>query len=99
MNIEIEVKDDLSDKYVRARNNASLVIQYLEKLGDTPPNKVVNDESIRLLIESLTIMGKIYMNGYDLPIRMAEMQLENHIQKVEIKRLNKEIERLIKLKL
>ena len=99
MNIEIEVKDDLSDQYVRARNNTSLVIQYLEKLGDTPPNKVVNDESIRLLIESLTIMGKIYMNGYDLPIRMAEMQLENHIQKVEIKRLNKEIERLIKLKL
>ena len=77
MKVEIEVKDDLSDKYCTARNNISLVVQYLEKLGDTPPNKVVNDESIRLLLESLTVMSKIYLNGYDLPITIAEQQLQN----------------------
>ena len=95
----MEIKHNLaiewSREYLKARNNISLVIEYLEKLKELPPKIEVNNDSIRLLMESLKVASEMYLDLNKLPVYNMELRAENHILKVENKRLIEENKRLI----
>lgn len=95
----MEIKHNLtiewSRDYLIARKNISLVIEYLEKLKELPPKVEVNNDSIRLLMESLKVANDMYQDLNKLPIYNSELRAENHVLRVENKRLIEENKRLI----
>lgn len=95
MEIKHDLPLELSTGYLKARKNITMVIGYLDKLGDLTPSKDVNNDSIRLLSEALTTANEMYQQLNKLPVYNMELRAENHILKVENKRLLKEIETML----
>ena len=95
MEIKHELPLEFSKSYLDTRKNITLVIQYLEALRDNQPDVKVNNNCIRLLMESLTKANEMYQDLNKLPVYNMELRAENHILKVENKRLQKQINELL----
>ena len=94
MEIEHNLTIEWSRDYLKARKNITLVIKYLEQLGDLKPDVTVNNDSIKLLMEALTTANVMYQDLNKLPVINMELRAENHVLKVENKRLQNELEKL-----
>lgn len=99
MNITHKLPDDFSRNYLQARKKISVVIQYLESLKSVTPTEPCTDESVRMLLEVLKDATLMYNDLNDIPVYNAELRAENHILKVENKRLIELNDALKKLKL
>ena len=95
MEIKHELPLEFSKSYLDTRKNITLVIQYLEALRDNQPDVKVNNNCIRLLMESLTKANEMYQDLNKLPVYNMELRAENHILKVENKRLQKQINEML----
>lgn len=94
----MEIKHNLaiewSRDYLKARNNISLVIKYLDNIRVNKPTVEVTNDSIRLLMEAMKTASEMYLDLNKLPVYNMELRAENHILKVENERLRKEIEKI-----
>jgi hypothetical protein len=95
MEIKHELPLEFSKSYLDTRKNITLVIQYLEALRESQPDVKVNNNCIRLLMESLTKANEMYQDLNKLPVYNMELRAENHILKVENKRLQKQINEML----
>lgn len=94
----MEIKHNLaiewSRDYLKARNNISLVIQYLDNIRVNKPTVEVTNDSIRLLMESMKTASDMYLDLNKLPVYNMELRAENHILKVENERLRNELKKI-----
>ena len=94
MEIEHNLAIEWSRDYLKARKNITLVIKYLEELRDNKPDVMVNNDAVRLLMEALTTANVMYQDLNKLPINNMELMAQNHVLKVENKRLQNELENI-----
>ena len=94
MEIEHNLAIEWSRDYLKARNNISLVIQYLDSIRQNKPTIEVTNDSVRLLMEAMKTASEMYLDLNKLPQYNMELRAENHILRVENKRLQKELEKL-----
>ena len=94
----MEIKHDLtiewSRDYLKARNNISLVVKYLDSIRENKPTIEVTNDSVRLLMEAMKTASEMYLDLNTLPQYNMELRAENHILKVENERLRKELEKI-----
>lgn len=94
----MEIKHNLaiewSRDYLKARNNISLVIKYLDSIRANKPTIEVTNDSVRLLMEAMKTASEMYLDLNKLPVYNMELRAENHILKVENERLRKELEKI-----
>lgn len=89
---------DFTREYLKSRDKMSLVIKYLEKILEQPPNKEVTNDCIRLIIESMKTQSELYIDLNKLPKYNVELRLENHLLKVENKKLQADLDMALKIK-
>lgn len=90
---------EFTTKLLQSRTKIELVIKYLDKLEDKKPDKEVNDDCVRMLMEVLNVQIKMYLDLNNLPKYNTELELKNNILKGENNRMQKEIdvyERMLK---
>ena len=94
MEIKHELPAEFSRDYLKTRDKITMVIKYLEKLGNDKPDVRVNNDCIRLLMEALNSANEMFQDLNKLPQYNMELRAENHILKVENKRLQEQLNRL-----
>ena len=96
MEIDYTKQIDFTLNFRKSRDNINLVNQYLKKLNTKEPAVEVNNDSIRLLLEVLENQRKMYYHLNELPYENSKLRYKNHLLKVEVKKLRKQIEVLTK---
>jgi hypothetical protein len=96
MEVKNVITIEFTKEYLKARNNLSLVIKYLDELKSKQPSIDVNNDCIRLIMEAMQIQSKLYLELNNLPVINAEFELQNHVLKIQVKKLEQEIKMLAK---
>ena len=96
MEVKNEITIEYTREYLKARNNLSLVIKYLDELKSKPPSIDVNNDCIRLIMEAMQVQSKLYLELNNLPVINSELQMQNHVLKIQVKKLEQEIKILTK---
>jgi hypothetical protein len=91
MEIENTINTDYTRRYIDTRNEMSLVIKYLESLSNTTPTIEVTNDTIRMVLKALSFLGDLHIEFHELPVKNAELMMQNHVQSVEIKKLKEQI--------
>ena len=96
MEVENKIGIEYSRQYLKSRNNITLVIEYLEKLKDNKGTIQINNDCVKLLMESLKTQSELYLEVNQLPIDNHELTLQNHTLKVQNKQLQEQIKLFMK---
>jgi len=87
MEVEYKTAKDYTINYLKNRDKLSLVVKYLDALKTNKPDKQVNDDCVRMLMEVLKMQSEMYLDLNYLPIYNAELEHQNHVLKVENEKL------------
>jgi hypothetical protein len=96
MEVENILNNEITREFLKSRDNITLVIKYLNELKNNPAKVEVNNDCVRMLMESLKIQSDIYLQFNELPINNAELQLQNYILRVQKEKLEKDLKEALK---